>query len=112
MRIKALENWSYTPEFAGNKDQPVADQTVYTFRVLSGKEDLDLRREGKDVFPDTLEHIVVSVKNTPIVLDKNGKEHSTNVLDLTSKAELKGLYLELIVEYGNHSVLDATSEKR
>ena len=111
MRIKALEDWEYVPEFGGNRAEEPGAQTVYKFRVLSGKEDLALRKEGKEFFPDSLESVIVSVKNPPILVDKAGKEHSTNVLELGSKAELKGLYMELIVEYGNHSTLGAVAGK-
>jgi len=111
MRIKALENWEYVPEFAENRKQPKAEQTIYTFRVLSGKDDLALRKEGKDVFPDSLESVIVSVKNAPVIVNKAGKESPTTAKDLSLLPELRGIYLELIVEYGNHAVLDATAGK-
>ncbi|RLD18381.1 MAG: hypothetical protein DRI69_10390 [Bacteroidetes bacterium] len=111
MRIKALENWEYVPEFAGNRKQKANEQTVYTFRVLSGKDDLTLRKEGKEAFPDSLEAIIVSVKNPPIIVNAAGKETTTEVKDLSLLPELRAIYLELIIEYGSHSALDQQSGK-
>jgi len=111
MIIKALENWNYTPDFGHNKDQDLKDQTAYTFRILSGRDDLELRKEGKDVFPDSLVSVIANVKNPPILRDATGKDKISKVQDLSDRPELKGLYMELIIEYGKHSVLDEESGK-
>ena len=111
MRIKALEDWDYIPEFGGNRKEPKELQTVYRFRVLSGRDDLALRKDGNDTFPDSLGPVVFSVKNPPVIVSGNGTETQATGENLADKAELKGLYMELIVEYGNHSVLDAKQGK-
>jgi len=112
MRIKALENWEYVPEFAGNRKQKANEQTVYTFRVLSGAEDMALRKAGEVVFPDSFKHIVTGVINPPILIGADGKETESSVEDLAERPELKGLFMELIVEYGKRSALDPAEEKR
>ncbi|RLD22217.1 MAG: hypothetical protein DRI69_01895 [Bacteroidetes bacterium] len=111
MRIKALEDWDYLPEFGGNRKEKKEYQTVYRFRVLSGKEDLNLRRDGKDTFPESLEHVIVSVENPPVIVSPSGNERGVTTVEISTLPELKGLYLELLLEYGNHSNLDAKSEK-
>ena len=111
MRIKALEDWDYIPEFGGNRKEPKELQTVYRFRVLSGREELELRKADKPLCPESLESVVVSVKNPPVIVAENGKETEATINNLTEKAELKGLYMELIIEYGNHSALDAKQGK-
>ena len=111
MKIQLLEDWAYVPEFGGNRKQNKEDQTVYFFRLLSGKEDMELRSKGDDFFPQSLVHVVKKVKNPPILVDRNGHESEASVADLSERAELKGLFLELVIEYGNHFSLGAEEGK-
>ena len=109
MRINALEDWEYIPEFAGNRDD--AKPTVYTFTLLSGREEMDMRKDDKPTFPDSLEGVIKSVKNPPVIVDKKGNEKEASIEDIAESKELKGLFIELIVEYGKHSILDGASAK-
>ena len=111
MRINALEDWTYIPEFGGNREEAAELQTAYTFTLLSGKEEMDLRRDGKETFPTSFETVVKNVKNPPILVSANGKEVKATVADLGTRPELKGLFLELIVAYSSHAKLDGESEK-
>jgi len=112
MRIKALEDWEYVPEFAENRKQKANEQTAYKFRVLSGAEDMALRKAGEVVFPDSFRHIVTGVTNPPILIGPDGKESAAEVDDLADRPELKGLFMELIVEYGKHAALEPDAGKR
>jgi len=111
MIIKALEGWDYIPSFAGNRKQRKEEQTVYSFRILSGRQEMDLRSEGKKVFPESFESVLTSVKNPPVLLSTDGEEHEATINDISERPELKGLYMELVVEYGKHASLDEKSEK-
>lgn len=111
MKINALEDWTYIPEFGGNREGAEDEQTAYTFHVLSGKAEMDLRRDGAETFPDSLVTVVKAVKNPPVLISAKGKEVETSVDDLSKLPELKGLYLELILEYGRHATLDGESSK-
>ena len=109
MRIKALEDWDYTPEFSGNRSEE--KPTVYTFTLLSGREEMELRKNDIPTFPDSLESVIKAVKNPPVIVDKKGNEREATVSDIADSKELKGLFMELIVEYGKHSALDGDSAK-
>lgn len=112
MRIKALEDWDYVPEFGGNRTQKKEEQTIYSFRLLSGRQDMEIRANGGDSYPQSLIPVVKSVKNPPILVADDGKETVATVSDLSDRAELKGLFLELIVEYGNHFSLGGEEGKQ
>ena len=109
MRIKALEDFEYIPEFGGNRKEK--SPTSYTFTLLSGSEDMALRKEGSPMFPDSLESIITAVKNPPVIVESDGKEVEASISDIAERAELKGLFMELIVEYGKHSALSPDSGK-
>ena len=109
MRIKALDDWDYIPEFGGNREEE--KPTVYTFTLLSGREEMELRKNDIPTFPDSLETVIKAVKNPPVIIDKKGNEREATVADIGDLKELKGLFIELIVEYGKHSTLDSVSEK-
>ena len=111
MRIKALENWEYVPEFAGNRKQKASEQTVYTFKLLSWAEDRELRNAGEPVFPDSFKHVVAMVKNPPILVSADGKETESAIDDMADKPELKGLFMELVVEYSKHATLERDAVK-
>jgi len=111
MRIKALENWEYVPEFAGNRKQKANEQTVYTFKLLSWAEDRELRKAGESVFPDSFKHVVTGVKNPPILISADGKEIESAIDDMAQLPELKGLFVELVVEYNKRATLDRDSVK-
>ena len=111
MKINALEDWTYIPEFGGNRDEPEELQTAYTFTLLSGKEELDLRKDGKETFPTSFVTVVKAISNPPVLISPTGKEVKTTVEDLGNRPELKPLYLELIVAYSSHAKLDGESAK-
>ena len=109
MRIQALEDWDYIPEFGGNREEE--KPTVYSFTLLSGREEMELRKNNIPTFPDSLETVIKAVKNPPIIIDKKGNEKEASVEDIATCKELKGLFIELIVEYGRHNTLDLESAK-
>lgn len=111
MRIKSIEDWDYIPEFAGNRKQKKDEQTVYSFRLLSGRQDMEIRANGDESYPQSLVPIVKEVKNPPVIVGDNGKEKVATVADLSDRPELKGLFLELIIEYGNHFSLGGEEGK-
>ncbi len=111
MRIKALEGWDNIPSFAGNRKQKKEEQTVYSFRILSGAQEMDLRQQGIPVFPESLETVITSVKNPPVLVSQAGEEQVATVGDIADRPELKGLYMELVIEYGKHAALDEGSAK-
>jgi len=94
MTLKILGDHTFTPTFAGNKKMTI------TLHRLSGEEELSLGYGENRVQGEYFDKIVKEIKN-PIMLDFGGEERELTVEDIRSLPELKELYLEIFIEYGD-----------
>jgi hypothetical protein len=101
MRIQILSDWTYTPKFAGNRDEPENEQMKVTFHPLSGKEELEISSAGGFSFDQVILRAISKIENPPNLVDQNGKEKKATKDDIAQRSELKGLFYELVGEYSD-----------
>jgi hypothetical protein len=106
MVLKVLGNWSYKPEFAGNKNMEIV------FKRLSARDELKIiEAEGDDSRVAMFEASIVEIRN-PIQLDDGDKVRDMKPQDIASIGELKPLFYELLKEYTKRTAASEANVKK
>lgn len=104
MILDIIGDWTFKPEFMGNKDM------VLHMHQLSGAEELkcgigDSRDQGT-----FLEKMITEIEK-PFSIKEGGEQRPVSPGDIANYGALKDLYFEVLVEYSTHTSLDEETVK-